>query len=106
MESFIAISNRMQLFKSQTADQFNSMIRKLQALLQKHGASFLLARATEVLPADLKETAFALAADLVFADGSVESSEKKLLEQIQSAMNVSDELAMKIVEVLAIKNRG
>lgn len=72
-------SNRMELFRGQSADHFNSMIRKLQGLLQKHGPSFVLAKASETLPSDLKETAFALAADLVFADGSVESAEKQLL---------------------------
>jgi uncharacterized tellurite resistance protein B-like protein len=106
VESIIAISNRMQLLRNQTADQFNSMVRKLQGLLQKHDASWLLAKAAEGMPAELRETAFAVSADLIFADGSVEDDEKVVLEAIQNAMGVGDELAIKIIEVLQIKNRG
>lgn len=106
VESVIAISNRMQLLRNQTAGEFNSMIRKLRGLLQKHGASWLLAKAAERLPVELRQTAFAISADLVFADGTVEPGEKKLLESIQVAMGIPDDLALKIVEVLQIKNRG
>lgn len=105
-EGLIAISNRVQLLKNQTAQEFGSSIRKLQALLQKHGANFVLAKAFEALPTQLRETVFANAVDLVFADGSVEDEEKQILEKIQAASNISDQLTVKIVEVLQIKNRG
>jgi tellurite resistance protein len=106
VEGLVAISNRTQLLKDQTVDEFNRMIRKLQALLQKQGIEFLLSKAYEALPVKLRETVFANAADLVFADGSVEDEEKQLLEDIKAALSVPDDLALKIVEVLQIKNRG
>jgi|CXWL01.1.fsa_nt_gi uncharacterized tellurite resistance protein B-like protein len=106
VESVIAISNRMQLLRSQTADQFNEMMRKLIGILQKQGYEFLLNKATEAMPADLKQTAFAVAADLMFADGFIEEKEKTVIEAIQRAMQIPDDLALKIVEVLQIKNRG
>lgn len=105
-ETVINVSNRMALFKNQTANDFNQMMNKLIGLLKKHGPDTLLQRAFAGLPKELRETAFAVAADLVFADGSVESDEKELLETIQRAMGISDDLALKILEVLVIKNRG
>jgi tellurite resistance protein len=105
-ESVVGVSNRMSLLKGMSAEQFNSSIRNLQGLQQKHGSGWLLSKAAEVMPSDLRQTAFAIAADLVFADGSIESDEESALEAIQSAMQVPDDLAAKIIEVLVIKNRG
>lgn len=105
-ELFVAISNRMKLLRVQTADEFNAMIRKIRGLLDKHGFEPLFKKATQAVPAELRETTFALSADLVFADGSVEEAEMKFLEMAQGALGVSDALALKIVEVLQIKNRG
>jgi len=97
---------RMKLFRGLSQEQFTSQIRKLQKDLQKQGADAVLVKVAAALPAELKEMAFALAADLVFADGTVEAEEKALLEKIQKAMGVTDSLALKVVEVMQIKNRG
>ncbi len=105
-DTVINVSNRMALFKNQPADEFNNMMRKLIGLLKKHGPDSLLEKAFAGLPKELRETAFAVSADLVFADGSVEEDEKVLLEKIQQAMAVPDDLALRIIEVLMIKNRG
>lgn len=104
--SFGSVVNRMQLFRNQSASEFSSMMDKLLGLLKKHGHTFLLEKATAGLPSELRETTFALCADLIFADGSVEDEEKELLEGIQQSLQVSDDLALKIIEVLQIKNRG
>lgn len=105
-DTVINVSNRMALFKNQTSNDFNQMMSKLLGLLKKHGPEALLQKAFSSLPKDLRETAFAVAADLVFADGSVEDDEKELLETIQRALAVPDDLALRILEVLMIKNRG
>jgi uncharacterized tellurite resistance protein B-like protein len=105
-ESVIGISNRMKLYQGQSAEQFNAMMRKLVGLLRKHGPDALLAKACEALPTEYRESAFAASADLIFADGSIEREEKQLVERLQSALHIPDELALKIVEVMAIKNRG
>ncbi len=101
-----AIFNRMRLFGPITADQFSAMIDRLIGYLKKHGADWLLGKAVAALPDELRETAFATAADLIFADGSVESSEQELVEKLQKSLQIPDELALKIVEVISIKNRG
>ena len=54
----------------------------------------------------MRDTAFAVAADLVLADGVVAETEKKFLEDLQKAMGVADDVALKVTEVLVIKNRG
>lgn len=103
---FNSVVNRMQLFQAQSGTDFSAMIDKLVGLIKKHGANFLVERASCVIAVGLRDTVFALATDLIFADGSVEDEEKALLEHIQKELEVSDELAVKIIEVLQIKNRG
>ena len=52
------------------------------------------------------ETAFFIAADLVLADGVVEPEEKKFLEELQRTLQIDEATALKIVEVVLIKNRA
>jgi uncharacterized tellurite resistance protein B-like protein len=105
-ELFIGTSNRMKLLRSQNADEFNAMIAKIRGVLDKRGFDDTLAMAACAVPAELRETTFALCADLVFADGSVESQEMAFLEAVQHALEIPDALALKVAEILQIKNRG
>lgn len=105
-EQFVAISNRMQLFRKQTTHEFNEMIEKINALLNTGGFDDTLSKAAAIIPPDLRQTAFALAVDLAFADGTIEDSEKDFLDVVQTSLEVSDDLAIKIIEVIQIKNRG
>ncbi len=60
----------------------------------------------EVLQADLRETAFAVAADLTLADGVLAKGEKDILTKIQESLDVPEDKAANIIEVMLIKNRG
>ena len=103
---FGAVVNRMQLFKEQSGNEFSQMIDKLMGLIKKQGAPFVLEKAVQGMPVELQETVFALATDMIFADGSVEDEEKELLENLQAKLTIPDDVALKIIEVLQIKNRG
>lgn len=105
-ELFNTVVNRMQLFRDINGQQYSQMMDKLIGLLKRHGHQNLLTRACAALPEDLRLTAFAVCTDLVFADGTVEADEKVLLENIQTTLQISDEQALQIVEVMQIKNRG
>lgn len=106
IDAVVSATGRMRLFQGQTGEDFGRMAKKTNSIQEKHGLKFLLPKAVEVLSPDLRQTAFAMAADLIFADGSVEENEKALIEILQRELEVPDDLALKIVEVLQIKNRG
>ncbi len=106
VDGFNAVVNRMKLFQVQSASEHKAMIDKLFGLLKRNDASFLLQKGAESLPAELRETAFAVAGDFVFADGSVEAEEMATLEKLQATLGVAEQQALKILEVLEIKNRG
>jgi hypothetical protein len=76
------------------------------ALLADHGVPSILAAAATAVPADLRPTVFALATDLALADGRIGDREKAFVDQLQIVLQVDDATALKIIEVLLIKNRG
>ncbi|MEB3182716.1 MAG: tellurite resistance TerB family protein [Nostocaceae cyanobacterium] len=100
------ILSRMQLFKSYPHDVINRMFDKLVGILKRQGVSNLLNLAKQSLPYELRDTAFAVATDLVLADGVVTQEEQNLLNELYQALEVSPEVATQIVQIMLIKNRG
>jgi uncharacterized tellurite resistance protein B-like protein len=76
------------------------------ALLTEHGLPAILTGCAKVIPSDLRATTFALAADLALADGRMGDQEKALIDELQTVLQIDEATAVKIVEVLLIKNRG
>lgn len=106
IQDFNARANRMRLFADQTGSQFGQMIDRLFRILKKSGPQELAARGTAALTPELRETAFAVAVDMIFADGTVEDEEKALVGNLQQQLGVSDALASQILDVMVIKHRG
>jgi tellurite resistance protein len=75
-------------------------------LITDHGLPAVLTACAEAIPAELRATTFALAMDLALADGRLGSRENTLIDQLQRALRIDDDLARKIIEVLLIKNRA
>jgi hypothetical protein len=76
------------------------------ALLSDHGLPAILTGCATAIPSDLRATTFALAADLVLADGRIGDKEKAFIDELQAVLQIDEATAVKIVEVLLIKNRG
>ena len=95
-----------QLFRSHSLDDVLSLLNKVANLIQKRGPQPVLEAAAKALSPELRQTAFVMAADLVLADGVVEQKEKEFLEAFQKTLQIDDELALKAVEVMVVKNRG
>ncbi|MGD9779005.1 hypothetical protein [Methanomethylovorans sp.] len=60
----------------------------------------------EVLEADFREMVFTATADLTLADGVLAKGEKDILAKIQEFLEVPEDKAVTIIEVMLIKNRG
>lgn len=105
-QAITTILSRMQLFRSYPSDVMRRMIDNLLSTLQKQGADALLAGAINTLPHDLKETAFAIVTDIVLADGEVTEEEEKLLNDLYRTLDIPEATALKIIDVMLIKNKG
>ncbi len=82
------------------------MFDKLFRILKSQGASALVASSIDGLPDDLKLTAFACAVDIALADGVVEDDEKDIINQLAESLQIPEETAISIIEVLIIKNKA
>ncbi|MBE7382003.1 MAG: tellurite resistance TerB family protein [Leptolyngbya sp. SIO1E4] len=98
--------SRMQLFRSFSNDVMHRMFDKLLAMLKRQGPGELIGLSKSCLPQDLRETAFAVATDLVLSDGTVTSQEQAFLDDLYRILEIPGDTALQIVQVMTIKNRG
>ncbi|MGJ5630398.1 tellurite resistance TerB family protein [Nostoc sp. CALU 1950] len=104
--SITSVLSRMKLFKSYPYEMMNRLFDKILCILQGDGFNALFNAAKDSLSQDLREAAFAVATDLVLAEGIVAEEEKNFLNDLYQALGVSSEIAIQIVQVILIKNRG
>lgn len=97
---------RMRLFRSYSNDVMRRMFDNLCGTLKREGGGVLFNAALATLPHDLYETTFAVATDLVLADGQVSKEEEDLLGSLSSALQLAPEQVDRIIAVMLIKNKG
>ena len=98
--------SRMNLYSGMSNRDVNKIFEKLIQIVRRNGVDQLMMLSSNAITTPLKPTAFAIATDLLMADGHVAPEEKAFLERIQKSLQVDDPMAVKIVEVIAVKNRG
>ena len=98
--------SRMKLFRGMSNRDVNKIFEKLLKMAKSQGVETLMIQSAEAVKPELRPTAFTVAADLLFADGDVSPEERRYLEKIQKNLGVNDDLALKVVEVIALKNKG
>jgi uncharacterized tellurite resistance protein B-like protein len=84
----------------------DALANRAIALLSDHGLPAIFTGCAKAIPADLRATTFALATDLALADGRIGDKEKAFIDELQVVLQIDEATAVKIVEVLLIKNRG
>jgi hypothetical protein len=98
--------SRMELFKDHPAEMIHGLFDRLLQLLKQEGPETMIRQAKAALPDDLRETAFAIATDLVLSDKTVTPQEQAFLEDLYRILEIPGDTALKIVQVMNIKNRG
>jgi tellurite resistance protein len=98
--------SRMKLFSSYSNELMNRLFDKILSILRRDGMNTLFNTAKESLSQDLREAAFAVAADILLIDGIVAEEEKNFLNDLYQALGISSEIGLQIMQVISIKNRG
>jgi hypothetical protein len=60
----------------------------MRTRVEQHGAIAVLEAGARSIPRRLRPSAFALAADLVFADGKIDRSEQQFLDRLASDLQL------------------
>ena len=101
-----ATLSRMRMYRSYPDDVMRRMFDKLNGILRRDGSNALFTAAIAVLPHDLYATTFAVATDMVLADGQVTAEEEAVLTSLCKALQLEDSLVQQIINVMIIKNKG
>ncbi len=99
-----ALSN-LKALNSHSKDDMQSMFDDLSGIIRHEGVNSLFDAAKDSLSEELREAAFAIATDLVLADGIL-AEEQDFLTELYQALRIRSEIGQKIIEVMFIKNRG
>ncbi|MEM7556735.1 MAG: tellurite resistance TerB family protein [Cyanobacteria bacterium P01_A01_bin.84] len=105
-ESTSVTLSRIRLFHNYSPDSMNRMFEKLVNVLQTSGLNALFNTAKESLPPQLRESAFAMATELLLSDSIITEEERYFLKDLCQALDLETDIASKIVEVITIKNRA
>jgi uncharacterized tellurite resistance protein B-like protein len=103
VNDLISYLSRSKTFKSVDQKQFQAMIEKINKIMRKEGPLKLAEKSADALPENMREGTFALACDMLFADGVVEKEELQLMDMLKVRLAVSDVKAQQIVEVMKVK---
>lgn len=98
--------SRMHLFQDYPEDMMHRLFDSLLVRLKDQGPAALVDQAKVALPLDLRETAFAIATDLVLSDRTVTPQEQAFLDDLYRILEIPGDTALQIVQVMTIKNRG
>jgi hypothetical protein len=96
----------MRLYYEHSPEALQAIVGKVMELIEYHGIAPVVAWAARTIPAELRATAFANAADLVLSDRRVRGHERSLLDELQAVLRLDETTAVRIVEVLSTKNKG
>ena len=87
--SIITIVGSLPMFRDYDSERIETVSRTVFDLFEEEdGLDALFGLVRDALPDSLFETAYALACDVVAADGSAKSSELRLLEEIRHELNI------------------
>lgn len=98
--------SRMRMYRSYPNEVMRRMFDKLTGIIKRNGTDALFQAAIAALPHDLYETIFAVATDMVLADGEVTPEEEAILNSLYKALDLDETIASQIINVMIIKNKG
>lgn len=96
----------MRLFRDHGHEGLHQVIVAAADRIKEHGIPGVVREAAAVIPNELRATTFAVAVDLMLADGQLSPNEKSFADELRTVLHVDSETAAKIVEVLQVKNAG
>jgi tellurite resistance protein len=102
-EQILITMHRSRLFREASADELRRIHSVVGDRLAKRGERALV-DACAALPPHLALPAFAVAVDIVLADGVFVRAEAEFLDQLMELLAISHDDAGKIAEVMNIKN--
>ena len=82
------------------------LYRKAFNIRAELGQLKYISACSEWIKEEDRETVFALALEVLLADGTLEKEEKNVIEVLSNQLKIEKEMTSKIIEVIFLKNKG
>jgi tellurite resistance protein len=105
-DALLSSLSRMHLFREYADEELRKLLSTLCQQLQQNGVGCLFEVAKNSIPPELHATAFAVATDLILSDGLMSGEEQDFLNDLYQVLDLPDDMANRILDVMMIKNRG
>ena len=96
-QRIVLLLSQLQLFSNYSEQRLRGLLEDLFNQLSSKGVDGLVAIARESLPAQLQESAFSVAIDLLLVDGVLSAKEEAFLTDLWQIMDISAEKADEIL---------
>jgi tellurite resistance protein len=96
----------MRRFRRRSGEAVGRDIERMRSQVEQRGADRVIGDVARSIPARLRPSVFAVAADLVLADGTLDASERRFLDRLAAALRIEAATAERIREVMLVKNRA
>jgi len=96
----------MKRFRRKSGETVGRGIERMKRLVEKHGSAGVITAAARAIPRPLRLSAYALTADLLLADGTIEPAERRVLERLRADLRLSEGDGSALVDAMLIKNRA
>jgi tellurite resistance protein len=94
----------MRRYRRKSGTRVGQLIDSMRTIIEEHGALPVIAAATRVIPVRLRAAAYAVAADLVLADGRMDAAERRFLQRLAGEFGITPGSAARILDVILVKN--
>jgi tellurite resistance protein len=94
----------MRRFRHRDGEDVDELIDTVRERMEQSGIDAVLEQAVGMLPARLRQSAFAVATDLLLADAVLQRSERRFLLGLAKGLGLPPKLAQEILRVMLIKN--
>ena len=95
---------QLKIFQKFSQKELVQKIEQILEAIEALGEEVVLAEAAQSLPERLHNTVFTVAADLITVDCTITKTEQDILNKIQLALSIPQDVADKIIEVMKYKN--
>ena len=94
----------MRRFRRKSGETIGRMIGKIRERIERDEAAAVIQEASKLIPAALRPSVLAVAADLVLADGRLQRQERQFLGELARQLKIPPALSLQILKIIAIKN--
>ena len=92
------------IFRGHSAEARRAVLERVVSTMRSGDAGLVITRVAERLAPDLRGTAFAIAVDVLLADGRLREPERHFMEELRRLLQVRRSFAHKVLDVLRTKN--